>query len=93
MTSIVANTHLDLEIVKANMWCINNDITLRYDATTDYLIDVSEGIRKYMPCIYIVNKIIQITLEEIGISDKFLSSVQLGIVLSHSKSFSLLWKG
>lgn len=35
----------------------NADITLRYDATSDDLIDVIEGNRIYVPCIYLLNKI------------------------------------
>lgn len=35
----------------------NADITLRYDATSDDLIDVIEGNRVYIPCIYLLNKI------------------------------------
>ncbi|KAK6258975.1 hypothetical protein SCA6_013449 [Theobroma cacao] len=72
-TSTVANTLLDLETVKAicSEYRIHNaDITLRYDATADDLIDVIEGSRIYMPCIYVVNKIDQITLEELEILDK-----------------------
>ncbi|PPD93019.1 hypothetical protein GOBAR_DD10051 [Gossypium barbadense] len=72
-TSTVTNTHLDLDTVKAicSEYRIHNaDITLRYDATADDLIDVIEGSRIYMPCIYVVNKIDQITLEELEILDK-----------------------
>lgn len=72
-TSTVANNHLDLETVKAicSEYRIHNaDITLRYDATADDLIDVIEGSRIYTPCIYVVNKIDQITLEELEILDK-----------------------
>ncbi|GJN33174.1 hypothetical protein PR202_gb21741 [Eleusine coracana subsp. coracana] len=72
-TSTVTNTHLDLETVKAicSEYRIHNaDISLRYDATADDLIDVIEGSRIYMPCIYVVNKIDQITLEELEILDK-----------------------
>ena len=72
-TSTVTNTLLDLETVKAicSEYRIHNaDITLRYDATADDLIDVIEGSRIYMPCIYVVNKIDQITLEELEILDK-----------------------
>ncbi|GMN33449.1 hypothetical protein TIFTF001_004163 [Ficus carica] len=72
-TSTVANTHLDLDTVKAicSEYRIHNaDITLRFDATADDLIDVIEGSRIYMPCIYVVNKIDQITLEELEILDK-----------------------
>ncbi|GFQ06580.1 developmentally-regulated G-protein 3 [Phtheirospermum japonicum] len=73
LTSTVANTHLDLETVKAicGEYRIHNaDISLRYDATADDLIDVIEGSRVYIPCIYVVNKIDQITLEELEILDK-----------------------
>jgi len=72
-TSTVANTHLDLETVKAicGEYKIHNaDISLRFDATADDLIDVIEGNRIYMPCIYVVNKIDQITLEELHVLDR-----------------------
>lgn len=43
---------------------INNaDVTLRHDATTEELIDVIEGNRIYIPCIYVLNKIDQIFIE------------------------------
>lgn len=45
----------------------NADITLRYDATTDDLIDVVEGNRIYIPCIYLLNKIDQISIEELDL--------------------------
>ncbi|KAG6391493.1 hypothetical protein SASPL_149248 [Salvia splendens] len=73
LTSTVTNTNLDLDTVKAicGEYRIHNaDISLRYDATADDLIDVIEGSRVYMPCIYVVNKIDQITLEELEILDK-----------------------
>lgn len=35
----------------------NADIVLKYDATADDLIDVIEGNRVYIPCIYLLNKI------------------------------------
>lgn len=72
-TSTVANTNLDLETVKAicSEYRIHNaDVSLRYDATADDLIDVIEGSRVYIPCIYAVNKIDQITLEELEVLDK-----------------------
>jgi len=45
----------------------NADITLRYDATMEDLIDVIEGNRVYIPCIYLLNKIDQISIEELDI--------------------------
>lgn len=35
----------------------NADIAFREDATIDQLIDVIEGNRIYVPCIYVLNKI------------------------------------
>ncbi|CAL1380115.1 unnamed protein product [Linum trigynum] len=72
-TATVTNTHVDLETVKAicREYRIHNaDLTLRFDATADDLIDVIEGSRVYIPCVYALNKIDQITLEELQILDK-----------------------
>lgn len=66
-------THLDLETVKAIMaeYKIHNaDINIRQDATVDELIDVIEGNRVYIPCLYILNKIDQVSLEELELLDK-----------------------
>ena len=35
----------------------NGDVVFRQDSTIDELIDVCEGNRVYMPCIYVLNKI------------------------------------
>ncbi len=40
------------------------------DATVDDLLDVIEGGRVYMPAIYVLNKIDQITIEELDIIDR-----------------------
>ena len=40
------------------------------DATPDDLIDAIEGNRIYCPCIYILNKIDSISLEELNIWDR-----------------------
>jgi len=48
----------------------NADINLRQDATVDELIDVIEGNRMYIPCLYVLNKIDQLSLEELNIIDK-----------------------
>ena len=67
----------------------NADITLRYDATADDLIDVIEGSRIYMPCIYVVNKIDQITLEELEILDKLPHYCPIRYGFLQIESFSL----
>jgi len=71
-THTVQPTHLDADLVKAILgeYKIHNaDVTLRCDATADELIDVIEGNRIYVPCIYALNKIDQITMEELEILD------------------------
>ncbi|KOB67141.1 putative developmentally regulated GTP-binding protein 1, partial [Operophtera brumata] len=63
-------SELDQETVKTILseYKIHNaDITLRFDATSDDLIDVIEGNRVYVPCIYLLNKIDQISIEELDV--------------------------
>jgi len=48
----------------------NADVNFRCNATVDQLIDVIEGNRIYVPCIYVLNKIDQISIEELDIIDK-----------------------
>ena len=48
----------------------NAVMIIRCNATSDDLIDVIEGGRKYVPCLYIMNKIDQITVEELDILNK-----------------------
>lgn len=43
----------------------NADILFRDNCTIDELIDVIEGNRKYMPCLYVVNKCDNIGLDEV----------------------------
>ena len=46
------------------MYVIHNaDITLQEDCTSEDLIDIVEGNRVYVPCIYVLNKIDQISIE------------------------------
>lgn len=71
--STVTPTHLDVEVCRTILseYKIHNaDITIRYDATPDDLIDVIEGNRVYVPCLYAMNKIDQLTLEELNILDR-----------------------
>jgi len=63
-------SELDIDLVKSILgeYKIHNaDVVLRYDATADDLIDVVEGNRIYIPCIYLLNKIDQISVEELDI--------------------------
>lgn len=57
---MVPQSHLDTEAVTAILreYKIHNaDVVLRCDATVDMLIDVVEGNRKYMPALYVLNKV------------------------------------
>lgn len=45
----------------------NCQLRINCDATVDEIIDVLEGGRKYCPCVYVMNKIDQITIEELDI--------------------------
>ncbi|CAG8608614.1 9791_t:CDS:2 [Paraglomus occultum] len=69
MTNTVPLTHLDLDQVKAVLgeYRIHNaDINFRCNATVDDLIDVIET-RIYIPAIYVLNKIDQISIEELDL--------------------------
>ncbi|CAL8102660.1 unnamed protein product [Orchesella dallaii] len=70
LQTMTQQSELDLDTVRTILseYRIHNaDITLRYDATADDLIDVVEGNRIYVPCIYLLNKIDQISIEELDI--------------------------
>uniref|UniRef100_A0A8C0BMF8 Developmentally-regulated GTP-binding protein 1 n=1 Tax=Buteo japonicus TaxID=224669 RepID=A0A8C0BMF8_9AVES len=70
LTATCPQSELDTETVKsilAEYKIHNADVTLRSDATADDLIDVVEGNRVYIPCIYVLNKIDQISIEELDI--------------------------
>ena len=57
---------MDIDLVKLILgeYKIHNaDINLRCDATAEDLIDCVEGNRIYIPCIYLLNKIDQISIE------------------------------
>ena len=63
-------TNLDQDTVKAILseYKIHNaDVTFKCDGTADDLIDVIEANRVYVPCIYVLNKIDQISIQELEI--------------------------
>jgi ribosome-interacting GTPase 1 len=66
ISNMVPLTHLDPEAIKAILAeyrLLNVDVSFRCDATADDLIDVIEGNRVYVPCIYALNKIDQISIQ------------------------------
>ncbi|CDI80853.1 developmentally regulated GTP-binding protein 1, putative, partial [Eimeria acervulina] len=73
ITHTVPLTHLDEETIRSicmEYRLINCQVSLRCNATADELIDVIEGNRLYVPCIYAINKIDQITIEELDILEQ-----------------------
>lgn len=63
-------THLDDETIRAitsEYRIINADIRIKGDYTPDELIDAIEGNRTYIPAVYVLNKIDQISIEELDI--------------------------
>lgn len=66
----VTLTHLDKDSIAGILKeykIPNADVTIRCDATLDDLIDVIEGNRIYCPCLYVLNKIDTITIEELDL--------------------------
>lgn len=71
--STVQLTNMTDELIRAicKEYKISNaDIHFRCDATPDDLIDVIEGNRVYIPALYVMNKIDQITIEELDLIDR-----------------------
>jgi hypothetical protein len=69
----VDTPRLDDETVKGILReykCTNADVSIKCDANEDDFIDAVEGNRKYIPCLYVLNKIDDITLEELKILDQ-----------------------
>ena len=72
-SSAVKEPKVDLESARAVCaeYRINNaEIFMAEDYEIDDLVDVIEGSRVYIPAIYAVNKIDQITLEELNVMEK-----------------------
>ena len=72
-TSMKELTHLDERGVAAILGeyrMASADVRINCDATADELIDVIEGNRIYMPCVYALNKIDGITMEELDLLDE-----------------------
>lgn len=73
VTSTVTLHHIDEDVVKSicHEYKISNaTFIIRCDATADDIIDIIEGNRIYIPCLYVLNKIDQITIEELDLLSK-----------------------
>jgi len=66
--SVVPLTHIDEKLcyqILHEYKIHNAEVLFREDATVDQLIDMIEGNRKYVRCLYVYNKIDMLTLEEV----------------------------
>lgn len=63
----------------------NADVVVREDIDVDQFIDVVEGNRRYMPCLYVYNKIDMIPMEEVA----RLAKLPHGVVLSLTWNLNL----
>jgi len=67
---MVKQTQMDDKLIQAickEYRYTSAEVVLRCDATVDDLIDVLEGNRIYIPCLYVLNKIDSISIEELDI--------------------------
>eukprot|EP00760_Papus_ankaliazontas_P011613 PhM_4_TR14881/c0_g1_i1/m.107112 len=70
ITSTCRLTHLDDDTIKAVLAeyrLASVDVIIRGDYTLDELVDAIEGNRVYIPALYVMNKIDQISIEELDI--------------------------
>lgn len=80
VTSIMPLTKIDQDEIRAicSEYRISNaSIAFRTDATADELVDVLEGNRVYVPCLYVLNKIDQISIQELDLLYKIPKSVPI----------------
>ena len=80
ITNTVPLTKLDHDEIRAVMHeyrIPNADLSFREDVSVEELIDVIEGNRIYIPCIYVLNKIDSISIEELDLLYKIPHSVPI----------------
>jgi len=89
ITNTVPLTHLDKDEIRAVMseYKLNSaDIAFRCDATIDDLIDTLEASqRKYIPAVYVLNKIDSFSIEEL----QLLTRVPNAVPISSGKEWNL----
>lgn len=80
LSTSVNQSEVTLEVCKqicAEYRCHCADIRITEDVTIDQLIDAIEGNRQYIPVIYVLNKIDQISIEELDIIYKIPHAVPI----------------
>ncbi|KAL6942083.1 GTP-binding protein rbg1 [Hanseniaspora vineae] len=97
ITNTVPLTHIDADVVRAVMheYKINSaEVAFRCDATVDDLIDVLEDqTRRYMPAIYVLNKIDSLSLEELQLLYRIPNAVPIssGQEWNLDKLLEIMW--
>jgi len=97
VTQGVKMTHMDKKTIETILkeYRVNScDVTFRCDATMDELIDVVEGNRIYVPCLYLLNKIDTITMEELDIISRVPHYVPIcaGLEWNFDDLLEAIWK-
>ncbi len=72
----------------------NAEVLFREDANVDDLIDIVEGNRKYIKCLYVYNKIDTLSIEEVDQLARLPDSVVISIYMNLNLDFLLqqIWK-
>lgn len=89
----VSGGDLDLELVKSILHefrMSNCDVFISGKVTVDELIDAVEGNRKYIPAIYVLNKIDSISIEELDVISRIPHTVPISA--HHGWNFDTLLK-
>jgi len=90
LTSMVPLTNVSEKLAQLILheYKIHNcELVIREDITADQLIDVICGNRVYLPCIYVFNKVDQITIEEVDriahLPNCIVTSCEMGLNLDY----------
>lgn len=97
-TAMVKQSQLSEKLVKDILYeqkIHNAEVVLRYDATIDDFIDVVEGNRQYIKCVYVYNKIDTISIEEVDEIAKDPYNVVLSCEwdLNYDYLLAKIWEG
>jgi len=91
-TPTVQQSTIDFNTIKAifSEYKIHNaDLVVRCDATVDQIIDVIEGNRMYLPCLFVLNKIDQLGMEELEVLTEMNHSVPVSANMEMNLDFLL----
>jgi len=96
-TSTVELTHCDEQLCSQILqeYRIHNaDILFREDASVDEFIDIIEGNRKYLRCLYVINKIDTVSLDEVDRLAHMNHTVVISIAIKMNMDFLLfkIWE-